>query len=169
MTRFVRLLAILTCAAATAAATIPAHAAAPAGATLSKTKRAASWTGAATTLSSPMPDPFLDCNLMSDPFCDHFTLKINLGEGAKISVQIRGTNPADPNSPTKPYNDFDIYITSPDGTTVAVGTTPSGNENVTFSHRAKWRNKPYDIAVRPWLVTPGDGYKGTVKAVTSGK
>ena len=171
MTRFLKLLALAGCAAMVITA-VPAEAASPASATLSKAHRTASWSGADATLSSIVFDPIgigNDCNLLGDPFCDHFFLKIDLGEGAKIQLQIKGDDPA--TGGTKPYNDFDVYIYAPGpaAAPIATGTTDKGNETVTFTHRARWRKQNYDIAVRPWLVTPGSSYKGSVKAITLGK
>jgi hypothetical protein len=168
MARFAKLLALAGCAAVVIAA-VPAGAATPATAALSKTKKSISWNGTATPLFSPVPDPILDCQLISDPNCDHFTLKIDLGEGAKIQVILKGEDPANANSPTKPYNDFDAYIYAPDHTIVAQASTASGNETLTFTHRAKWRKQAYDVAVRSWAVIPGATYKGTAKAITLGK
>jgi hypothetical protein len=148
---------------------VPAEAASPATGTLSKTKKTLTWTGAATGMSMPTPPIDFGCNDFPDPSCDHYTLKINLGEGAKIEVTIKGSDPSNENSPTKPYNDFDVYIHAPDGTRVGTGDSPNGSESVTFIHRARNRNKPYDIAVRPWLVIPGANYKGSVKAITLGR
>lgn len=168
MTRAVKVLAVVA-AAALSFAVVPADAASPASGTVSKSKKSLTWTGAATTFSSPTPPFDLGCNDMPDPNCDHYTLKINLGEGAKIEVSIKGADPANANSPTKPYNDFDIYMYAPDGTRVGTGDSGSGNETFTFIHRARHRNKPYDITVRPWLVLPGASYKGFVKALTLGR
>jgi hypothetical protein len=168
MTRLAKLL-VLTCCAALALASVPAGAATPATATLSKAKRTLSWTGADTALSMPLTgDLALDCNVFGDPSCDHFALKIDLGEGAKVQVQIKGENPSRESEGTM-YNDFDIFIYDPNGLKVASGESGNGYETVTFTHRARFRKKTYDVAVRPWLVVPGDGYKGYVKAVTIGK
>lgn len=168
MTRVLKVLAFVA-AAAISLAVVPADAASPGSGTLSKSKKSLKWTGATATFSSPTPPADMDCNLIGDPNCDHYTLKINLGEGAKIEISIKGADPANPNSPTKPYNDYDIYMYAPDGTRVGTGDSASGNETFTFIHRARFRNKPYDIAVRPWLVLPGASYKGFVKAVTLGR
>ena len=172
MTRFARLFALSACAAVVFAA-VPADAATPGGAALSKTKKSVSWTGTA-NLSSPFFEPFsdvvfFDCNLVSDPNCDHFSLKIDLGEGAKIQITLTAPDPADPDDLAKPYNDFDVYIyQSPSSAPVAMGTN-SGNEKFTYVHKSRFRNKPYDIAIRPWLVMPGTTYKATAKAITIGR
>lgn len=170
MTRSLKLLALVGCA-VVIMASVPAGAATPATATVSKTKKTISWNGSATPLSSPVPDPIIDCNLIGDPNCDHFSLKINLGEGAKIQLQIKGEDPANANALTKPYNDFDVFIYAPGAPAapIAQGTSGSGNETVTFTHRGRFRNQNYDIAVRSWLVVPGATYKGMVKAITLGK
>lgn len=168
MTRFVKLSALAGCAAVVIAA-VPAGAATPATATLSKAKKSVAWKGTATPLFSPVPDPILDCQLIADPNCDHYALKVDLGEGAKIQIVLKGEDPANANSATKPYNDFDAYIYAPDHTIVAQSSSGSGNETMTFIHRAKWRKQAYDIAVRSWVVIPGATYKGTAKAITLGK
>jgi hypothetical protein len=170
MTRIAKLLALGACA-AVLLASVPAGAATPGGGTVSKKKKAVSWSGEATFSSAPL-DPSIgnDCNLLGDPFCDHFLLKIDLGEGAKISLQIKGSDPADENDPAKPYNDFDVFVYAPGPAAqpIAMGVTGNGNETVNWVHKARYRNKAYDIAVRPWLVMPGATYKATVKAVTLG-
>ena len=168
MRRLPKLLAVVSLI-ALALASVPAEAAAPASGTLSKKKKSLSWTGAAATFSSPFTGVDVGCNDVPDPNCDHYMLKIDLGEGAKISITIRGADPSNENSPTKPYNDFDVYVYAADGTRVAAGTSPNGNETFTFIHRARHRNKPYDVSVRPWLVMPGANYKGSVKAITLGR
>jgi len=166
MTRLVKLLALAGCAAVVIAA-VPAGAATPASAALSKTKKSISWNGTATPLMSPVPDPVFDCQLISDPNCDHFALKVNLGEGAKIQVVLKGEDPS--TGGTSVYNDFDAYVYAPDHSIVAQASTEKGNETMTFIHRAKWRNQAYDVAVRSWLVMPGATYKGSAKAITLGK
>lgn len=163
MTRFVKLLALAACAAVVLAG-VPAGAATPGAATISKTKKSIAWNGSPTPLSSPL-DPTLDCDLVADPNCDHFALKVDLGEGAKITVSIKGSDPA---NATKPYNDFDVTIYAPDFTIVAESASTGGNETMSFVHKAKWRNKAYDVAVRSFLVMPGASYMGSAKAVTLG-
>jgi hypothetical protein len=173
MTRAAKLIAA-TCCVLAISVSAPAEAANPATGTLSKTKRSISWQGADASISGVAFDPAgtFDCNFFGDPTCDHFTLKIDLGEGAKIQLQIKGTDPSDETEAGKVYNDFDVYIYPPGSNNpapIAQGTSPNGNETVTFVHRARFRKQAYDIAVRPWLVTPGATYKGSVKAVTLGK
>jgi hypothetical protein len=172
MPKIAKLIA-LSCCAVVALSALPAGAATPGGATMSKTKKSLGWTGASSTFSSAPFDPIgigNDCNLLGDPFCDHFSLKIDLGEGAKIQIQIKGSDPASATDPTKPYNDFDVFVYPPGAAAapIVIGGSPSGNETVTFVHKARWRKQPYDIAVRPYLVMPGATYKGAAKAVTLG-
>lgn len=170
MTRLIKASALAACAALLITA-VPADAATPATATISKTKKTVAWNGSPTPLSSPWPDPIIDCELVSDPNCDTFSLKVNLGEGAKLELTIKGEDPANPDIATRPYNDFDVFIYAPGppGAPIAQGTSGSGNENVQFTHRAKYRNQSYRIAVRSWLVVPGATYKGSVTAITLGK
>ena len=171
MTKLLKLLALAGCA-AVFATSAPAGAATPGAATVSSKKKTAAWQGADVTFSSIAFDPIgigNDCNLLGDPFCDHFALKIDLGEGAKIQLQIKGEDPA--TGTTKPYNDFDVFIypPGPAAAPIAMGTSEKGNELVTFTHKARYRKQPYDIAVRPYLVTPGSSYKGSIKVITLGK
>jgi hypothetical protein len=171
MTKFLKLSALAVCA-ALFATSVPATAATPTGGAVSAKKKTVSWQGADTTFSSIAFDPVgigNDCNLLGDPFCDHFLLRIDLGEGAKIQLQIKGEDPSQ--GTTKPYNDFDVFIYAPGpaAAPIATGTSEFGNETVNFVHKARHRNKPYDIAVRPWLVLPGASYKGTIKVITLGK
>lgn len=171
MIKFLKMLALACCAALVVTA-VPAGAAAPTSGTVSSKKKTLSWQGADVTFSSAAFDPVglgNDCNLLGDPFCDHFFLKIDLGEGAKIQLQIRGEDPS--TGTVKPYNDFDVFIYAPGpaAAPIAKGTTEFGNETVNFVHKARYRNKPYDIAVRPWLAMPGASYKGTIKVITLGK
>jgi hypothetical protein len=171
MTKSLKLFALAGCAAVFATA-VPAGAATPGGATVSSKKKTAAWQGADVTFSSIAFDPIglgNDCNLLGDPFCDHFALKIDLGEGAKIQLQIKGEDPSAGGA--KPYNDFDVFIypPGPAAAPIAAGTTEFGNETVNFTHRARYRKQPYDIAVRPYLVMPGASYKGTIKVITLGK
>jgi hypothetical protein len=171
MTKFLKLFALAGCVAVLATA-IPADAAMPASTSVSAKKKTAAWQGADVTFSSIAFDPIgvgNDCNLLGDPFCDHFALKVDLGEGAKVQIQIKGDDPS--TGPTKPYNDFDVFIYAPGppAAPIATGGTELGNETVTFIHKARYRNQPYDIAVRPYLVMPGSSYKGAVKVITLGK
>lgn len=147
-----------------------ADAATPSAATLSTKKPAVTWKGTA-SLSSPFfVTSEIDCNLVADPSCDHFALKLNLGEGAKIQITVKAEDAADPNDPTSLYNDWDIYVYAPGppAPPIAVGAE-IGNESVTFTHRAIHRNKPYDIALRSWLSIPGTTYTATAKAITLGR
>lgn len=147
-----------------------AGAATPSTATLSVKKPAVTWKGTA-TLSSPFfVDSTFDCNLVRDPSCDHFALKLALGDGAKVEITLKAQDAANPNDPTSLYNDWDVYVYAPGppAAPIAVGAE-IGNETVTFTHRAKYGNKPYDIALRSWLSIPGSTYTATAKAVTLGR
>jgi hypothetical protein len=148
----------------------PARAATPTTATLSAGKRAVSWKGTATLSSPYFVTSELDCNLVADPACDHFALRVDLGEGAKIQLTLRAEDPADPNDPAKAYNDWDVYVYAPGpaAAPIAVGAE-IGDESVTFIHRGRYRKQPYDIAIRSWLSIPGTTYTATAKAITLGR
>lgn len=148
---------------------VTADAATPGSSSLSKTKRSVAFSGTGTFMSPWWLTADFDCNFVMDPTCDHFALKINLGEGAKISVTLTSSDPADADAvPPKPYNDFDVYVYAPGGSIpIAYGANP-GNDRFTFLHQGRYRNKAYDFAVRPYLVMPGTKYKATVSAVTLG-
>lgn len=136
---------------------VPAEAATPASGTLSKTKKALTWTG---TFTASDPSPIEGCVGGTDsPICDHFALKINLGEGAKIKVSL----------PPQTATDLDMYIYGPTGILVGFsGNLPGMGEAVEFTHRARYRNKPYIVQVKPYLVVPGTSYKATAKVLVLG-
>jgi hypothetical protein len=119
---------------------VPAQAASPGSGTLSKAGQKLKWTGSfqATTLEAR-------CDVVD--VCDHFKLKVNMGEGARIRVQLPAPNPA---------TDLDVYVYDPKGVEIAEsGNLPSEDESLTFTHKAKYRNKVYDITVVPYFVVPG--------------
>jgi hypothetical protein len=147
----------------------PADAATPGSSSLSKTKRSVAFSGTGTFMSPWWLTADFDCNFVMDPTCDHFALKINLSDGAKISVTLTSPDAADADAtPPKPYNDFDVYVYPPGGSVpIAYGADP-GNDKFTFLHQARYRNKAYDFAIRPYLVMPGTKYKATVSAITLG-
>jgi hypothetical protein len=143
------------------AATVPAGAATPATGTLSAKKKSLTWTGTF-TLSEPVANLVTPACVLgeSDPICDHFKLKIDLGDGAKVRVSIPGQQ----------ATDIDFTVFAPDGSEVATsGNLPGASESATFSHRARFRNRPYEVQVVPYLVAPGTTYKATAQAVTLGK
>ena len=121
-------------------ASVPAQAATPGSGTLSKAGQKLSWTGSfqATTLEAR-------CDVVD--VCDHFALTVKMGEGARIRVQLPAPNPA---------TDLDFVVYDPKGVEIAnSGNLPGQNESATFTHKAKFRNQKYDIAVIPYLVVPG--------------
>lgn len=144
-----------------------AEAASPSSGKLTKTKRSLTWKGAEFTTPSPWGQ--VTCLTQDDPGCDYFTLKLVLGDRAKIELKITGTNPcgADCTAPVT-GNDFDVYLYDPNGDVVDDGTTERGVEKVTFTHRKKFNNKPYLIEVNAWMVQPGATYKGAVKVLKVG-
>lgn len=130
-----------------------AHAADPPSGTLSKSKRSARWSGSFTV---SQPDSVGACfGGAEDPICDHYMLKINLGDGARIRVQL----PA-PSS----TSDIDLFVFAPTGAQIGVSEGSFGeNEVVEFRHSGRYRNKVYEVRIKPWLVAPGTAYKATAK------
>jgi hypothetical protein len=159
--------AAVVCAALTAMlATGVAQAAAPGIGTLSKAKRSVTWNGGPYVVSYPTSN--VECvNGSSDSMCDHFMLKVNMGQGAKIKVAIVPSSSgleilqilAGP-------NDYDLYVYGPDGNKVGESAGSTGRESVTFKHKASFRNKAYEVRVVPFLMIPGATYKGTATALS---
>jgi len=160
--------AIATAAAAAVFGAAPAHAASPDNGTISKSKRTIKWTGGPYAVSYPTTD--VECpGGKTDPVCDHFFLKVDMGDGAVIKVTIAGSTSGLEflQSIAAGPNDFDLFVYAPDGTKVGESATPRGRESVTFVHKRAFRNKPYEVRVVPYLVVPGATYQGTVRAMTS--
>ncbi len=112
----------------------------------------------------------LDCNLVADPACDHFALRIALDEGAKIEITLKAEDPEDPNDPVKVWNDWDVYVYAPGPPAEPIATGAEiGDESLTFTHQRKFGKQPYDIAIRSWFSIPGTTYKATAKAITFGR
>jgi hypothetical protein len=153
-----RILASVVCLFVALAAT-PSWAASPASGTLSKAKKQITWKGGPFAASFTTPDPIIGCPGVDA--CDHFALKADLGEGSRIKITLRTPNPAVEADPLRPYDDYDVYVYAADGSEVAHQITANGNETLTFTHKARWRNKPYDISVDPWLVQPGSTFTAT--------
>jgi hypothetical protein len=155
-----KLFALATLVAALTVSALPAGAAAPATATLSKSKRTVTWSGGPFAVSYPTTD--VECvNGSSDSMCDHFMLKVNMGQGAKIKVSIVGsTSGLEVLQVLVGPNDFDLFIYGPDGNKVAESGSTGGREAATFTHKASFRNKSYEVRVVPYLVVPGATYKG---------
>ena len=161
---------------------LPARASSPSGGSITKSHRSLKWSGASFVLSDPAPDPsglFLyDPSCHTDSMCDHFSLKITLGDKAKIQIKITTARPNPPGTfagvtSLEPVtgDDYDLYVYDPNGALVsgAQGTTEKGNETVTFMHKKKFNGRAYDVAVRPWAVAPGSTYSGAVNALSVGK
>lgn len=136
---------------------VPAGAATPAGATLSKKKKTVSWTGSF-ILSDPSP---IDGCVGEDasPICDRFQLKLDLGEGAKVKVVIPG----------QAATDIDLYVWAPGRILVgSSGNLPGAGESVEFTHRARFRNRAYTIEIKPYVVIPSTSYKATATVLKLG-
>lgn len=144
--RAVLLVALLICAVLSGVA----EGADPAQGTLSTKVKVVKWTGTF-TLSQPNPVT-ADCvGGATDPTCDHFMLKVDLPDGARIRVVI---------PPTDQPGDLDLHVYAPNGALVGSSTQFQAPESVEFRHSARYRNKPYEIRVVPWLVIPGQSYTG---------
>ncbi len=132
-----------------------AQAAEPASGTLSKKVKVIKWTG---SFTAPQPWPTDGCaGGSSDPICDHFLLKVNLPEGARVKVVVPGVNAA---------TDLDLFVYAPTGGLIGTsGNLPGEAESVEFKHLARYRNKSYEVLIRPWLVVPGTSYSATAKVI----
>jgi hypothetical protein len=112
--------------------------------------------------------------------CDHFALKLVLGEGAKVRISITTARPNPPGSPVpvlglslQPLtgDDYDLYVYDPSGRLVSgtAGSTEKGDETVTITHHKRFDGKAYDVAVRAWAVAPGSTYMGAARVLTLGR
>ena len=177
-----RLIVALVLLPAVAICALPAQAASPAAGSITKSHRSLKWSGASFVLSDPAPDPSgLDLyapSCQSDSMCDHFKLKITLGDKAKIQIKITTARPNPPGAfagidSLQPVtgDDYDLYVYDPNGALVsgAQGTTEKGNETATIVHKKKFNGRFYDVAVRAWAVAPGSTYSGSVSALTVGR
>lgn len=132
------------------AAALPSEAATYKG-TLSKPKQLIKWTGTLIVSTATQR-----CQGAADQFCDHFKVKVNMGEGAKFRISIPTPTPVD---------DIDFQVFDPNGGEIALaaGELPGMDETAEIIHKKKFRNKTYDIAVNPFLIHPGTIYNGTIK------
>jgi hypothetical protein len=147
-------------------ATASAQAASPPSGTLSKSKRTVSWTGGPFNVSYPITS-VSPCLGPTDPMCDHFLLKVNMGQGARIKVSIIGSNSGlEVLQVVAGPNDYDLYVYDPDGNVVGSSAGPTSHESVTFTHKARFRNRPYEVRVIPFLLVPPSTYKGTATALS---
>lgn len=148
---------------------VAAHAATPQTGTISKSKKSLSWTGGPFTVSYMDYSGATTCEPPAESMCDHFALKVNLGNGALIDIRVKTASP-NTQGGVQPVqgDDYDLYVYAPDGTLVAESASEAGNEKLTFRHRARYGGKAYDVAVKPWAVLPGSTYNGVVKAITVG-
>jgi len=166
---------------------LPVRASTPNGGTISKAKRSLKWTGGPFYASDPAPDPvssFLGLGIYAyspschtDNLCDHFSVRMSLGDNAKVQIKITTAHPNPPGTfagvdSLQPVtgDDYDVYVYDPNGTLVSGdhGATEKGNETVTITHSKQFNGKPYDIAVRPWAVSPGSTYSGAVQVQSAG-
>jgi hypothetical protein len=162
-----RIAAFVGVAAGLAMLTLTASASVPAGGTLSRSIRSLSWTGGPFTVTYPTSD-FECLGGASDGFCDHYKLKINMGEGAKVKVSIVGSPSGLEvlQGPASGPNDFDLFVYDADGNLVGSSQGTTGRESVTFTQKARLRGRPYEVRVVPFIILPGATYKGTAAALT---
>jgi hypothetical protein len=132
-----------------------AQAANPPSGTLSKSKKSLSWTGEF-TLSEPNPYLMPGCLAgTEDPICDHFFLKVNMRDGARVTITLPS-----PSATT----DLDLFVFSPTGAEVGSSGNLIGQpESITFRHSGRFRNQPYEVQVVPFIVVPGTTYKATAR------
>lgn len=130
---------------------VDATAATPAQATLNNKVKTVKWTGTF-TLSQPNPVTGDCVGGATDPICDHFFLKVDLPDGARIRVVVPMTDEP---------GDLDMHVYAPNGAVLGSGTKLQSPEVVEFRHSAKFRNQPYEVRVVPWIVVPGTTYEGT--------
>jgi hypothetical protein len=144
------------------------EAATPRSGVLSTAQPSVTWSG------GPFVVPSVTVCLLhavaTDPTCDYFYLNVDLGNGAEVRVQLKPSMAAEGSGfPLINGDDYDIYVWSPEGDVVAKAEEAGlGNETVTFIHSARFRNRPYEIEVIPYLVRPGSRYTGTATALTVG-
>jgi hypothetical protein len=130
-----------------------AEAATPSKGTLSKKVKTVRWGGSFTV---SQPDSFTGClGGSTDPICDHFLLKVDLADGARIRIDVPAPDAV---------SDIDLYVYSPSGSEVGSSANSFGtNEVVQFRHSGRFRNKVYEVRIMPWLVVPGTAYRATAK------
>ena len=177
MRRMTRALMAVAAICAVVASVPAAQAASPASGTLNKKVRSLSWKGG--PFNGPMPTG--DAQTLSggavqtaclqgssDPICDHFHLKVDMGPRSLIKLAMTcsssGLEILQTGGLLSSPNDFDMYVYAPDGTEVGESVTGGCHETVTFSVTRASRNKPYEVRVAPYDVIPGATY--TVKATT---
>jgi hypothetical protein len=161
---------------------LPAQASAPNSGAITKSHRSLKWQGASFVLSDPAPDPsglaLYAPSCQTDSMCDHYRLKITLGDKAQIQVKITTAHPNPPGTfagltSLEPVtgDDYDLFVYDPSGVLVsgAQSTTEKGNETAKFTHKKRFNGKYYDVYVRAWAVQPGSTYAGTVNALTVGR
>jgi hypothetical protein len=145
-----RLVFLLLCVLAGAAALLPASggAAVPASGTVSAAAPSVSWTGGPFVTSNPSGV----CLTSVDPACDNFQLTIAPPTTGDYTVDIVVSAPEG--------NDIDLAVYGPAGTRVGSSATESGTEKVTLTKPAAGT---YRVQTLAWLVEPGTTYDGSAK------
>jgi hypothetical protein len=143
-----------------------ADAAKPRSGGLNYKVRTLKWSGGPFNVSYPTTE--LACAQgASDPFCDHYKLKVNMGQGAKIQIAIKSSRSGleagqGIGGLTAAPNDFDMFLFDPGGHQVTSAGTFKGDEKMRFLMKSKYRNKAYEVRIVPFLIVPGTTYKGTI-------
>lgn len=147
----------------------PSDAATPSSGTVTTKKRTISWTGSF-ALFNPAGGQTCEQDPMV-PGCDRFSLKVVLGEGAKVEVKVAAANPSPQGgNPFIDGNDIDMYIYDPNGSLIwDQNNYESGIEKGQIVHKKKFNNKAYLVIVNAWTAVPATTYKGTAKMLTKGK
>jgi hypothetical protein len=147
MSRSTRLLPLATVLAVTAVAVLlpgAATSAVPASGTVSSASTSVTWQGGPAVVSNPSGV----CVGGVDVTCDRFLLTITPPATGNYSVQIRLSTP---NS----GDDWDLYVSGPDGTSES-STSPAGSaELVTLNNPAAGT---WHVYGNPWLVDAGSTY-----------
>ncbi|MEA2574380.1 MAG: hypothetical protein QOH93_1678 [Chloroflexia bacterium] len=131
-----------------------ALAATPPGGRLSQASPTVNWNGPNYTIGTNVQNQAL-CD--APGVCDEYGLYVDLPSSITATQQV---TVAIEISSTTPGDDYDVYVIGPDGTTVAAGNSPSGNEHVVVI--CPTFNFTYTVQVAPSLITsPSSSYTGT--------
>jgi hypothetical protein len=56
-----------------------------------------------------------------------------------------------------------MHVYSPAGTLIGTSAKLQESKYVDFRHSGRFRNRPYEVRVVPWLVVPGTTYRETAR------
>lgn len=138
-------------------ASSPVEAANPNNGNLTESSGPITWDGGPFTAFQPVA-----CAGPVDPLCDHFSLFVDLPDGATVQVAI--------SVPDFPNDEYDLYVYAPPGVVqVASSAHVGNNEIVTFEHQhSVYGAGPYEVRVQPVIVLPPGGsmYEGIARTTT---